>query len=134
MPLTAALADDGPQPEETQKLAVLEVELSPTESVTIAYPARELPWGSEATLVAKEGEHEHKLVAKVQRKDNEARVVLRYTRDGTQVFDKVTLTMPLGADATHPAGESKVKVKVSEKKPREKVDMPDGNDPLDGVL
>ena len=113
---------------------MLEVELTPTEDATITYPAQELPWGSEATLVAKEGEHEHKLVARVERKKDEARVVLRYVKDGTEVLDKVTLKMPLGTDATHPAGDSKIRVKVSEKKPREKIEIPDGNDPLDGVL
>lgn len=130
-----ATADDGTAAVTT---AEVEVRILETDGPQLALPDHAIDLGQDAELVAQGNGHEHRIKMKLTSKGESAdqvRLALGYERDGSIVIARKEIDARSHAPAVLTSTDGKIKVEVTIKPrvPRGKIDMPDGNDPLDGV-
>lgn len=118
--------------------ADLTVELRAADGEPIKFVGRTLELGQTAELVVLDDQHEHKLEARVELKakdKNLVKVILGYHRDDQKVFEALELELPLGGPAaTRDVDGNTIKAAVTPRAPRrDKIEMPDGDDPLTGI-
>jgi hypothetical protein len=134
-PVAAAYVDDASV---AVTKAEVEVRILQEGGSQVALPEHSLDLGQDAELVAQHDGHEHRIKMNVTTKGDsveQVRVALGYQRDGSTVIERKEIDARSNAPAVLASsdGQTKIEVTVKPKIPRAKIDMPDGNDPLDGV-
>lgn len=116
--------------------AEVELKILETDGAQVALPEHDVAIGTDAEIVAKSGGHEHKIKMRVSvgSSADTVRLALGYERDGSTVIARKEIDARSHAPAVLASKDGKVKVEVTVKpKAPHKIDMPDGDGPLDGL-
>lgn len=116
--------------------AEVELKILETDGPQVALPEHDIALGADAEIVAQSGGHEHKIKMRVSAGSTAEtiRLALGYERDGSIVIARKEVDAKSHAPISLASKDGKVKVEVTIKpKAPHKIDMPDGNGPLDGL-
>jgi hypothetical protein len=122
------------EPQKGEDLARVSVTLADAGGGQISLVDQPVRWAETATLMAKVGEHEHKVQLTLRQGDDKASVkaVLKYAKDGKTVIQE----KDIGARVTEPkrveSSDGLSSVTFVVQVPRGKIEVEDSDDPLAG--
>jgi hypothetical protein len=130
----AAEAADGVAATQMDAMGLLSLKVKRSDKV-MKHPGHILQSGEETTLVLKQGDRVHEVTVYVERVEGGFKFEVAYTDNGSLIIsgEKVGKAKEW-VKLTSGNGKSWVQLQLDPSKKRpDGVDMPDGNDPLDGL-
>ena len=130
----AATAGESSGEQKLEDMARVSVTLADKAGGQISLVDQPVRWSETATLMAKVGEHEHKVQLTLRQGDDKASVkaVLKYAKNGKTVIQE----KDLGARVTEPkrveSSDGQASVTFVVQVPRGKIEVADTEDPLAG--
>jgi hypothetical protein len=100
---------------------------------TLTHPGHMTETGSEIILVLTQGKHKHEVSVYLEKKGKGFKAEVKYSTGGKVVLEEVTTLKDKTWGSVH-KGKTKISLRVdtSAKRPDE-LDLPDGDNPLDGL-
>jgi len=145
-PSTTWAADETAPDAETRNVAVVKIEVKLESGKVIKHEGAVLDWGADGNIVLTQDDHKHDVALKIDRPgDSEKKIKLTvgYTRDGeaiiapytvdSQVKKREVIRIEGGVAIAVTVVPKTMKVEAPKEKPRDKIEGPGSNDPLDGL-